>query len=61
MVATLTHRSLALWTAFLAAPFSSVNWLTKRWRSSASDDICWAEAPVPTLPTTWGKVKGLYR
>jgi hypothetical protein len=24
-------------------------------------DICWAEAPVPALPTTWGKVKGLYR
>jgi hypothetical protein len=24
-------------------------------------DLCWAEAPVPTLPTTWGKVKGLYR
>jgi len=24
-------------------------------------DICWMEAPVPTLPVTWGKVKGLYR
>ena len=24
-------------------------------------DICWTEAPVPTVPSTWGKVKGLYR
>jgi len=24
-------------------------------------DICWAETPVPTVPMSWGKVKGLYR